>query len=137
MTRYDDPRLLGRHPEFARMSLKPGIGADMVDEVASTLMQFNLEDSAQGDVPSSLRHGTRMMPLGRYLTRRLRTRVGKEANAPQETISARALELLPMFKAARASKENPSAVFHLVEAAKSKVASQLARLKIRKQRKSL
>lgn len=85
MTSADDFRLLGRHPEFSRQSNRPGIGADFMDEVASTLMQFDL-DTSQPDVPSALRHGSRVLPLGRYLRRRLRTRIGKEANAPETTL---------------------------------------------------
>ena len=137
MTRTDDPRLGDRHPEFSRMSLRPGIGADMMHEYASSLLQFDLVDAAQGDVPSSLRHGSRTLPLGRYLTRRLRTLVGKEANAPQETISARAEEMRPLFEASRRSSENPSFKRNLVEANTAKAMSQAARTKIHKQRKTL
>ena len=137
MTRTDDPRLGDRHPEFSRMSLRPGIGADMMHEYASSLLQFDLVDAAQGDVPSSLRHGSRTLPLGRYLTRRLRTLVGKEANAPQETISARAEEMRPLFEASRRSNENPSFKRNLVEANTAKAMSQAARTKIHKQRKTL
>lgn len=137
MTRADDPRLGDRHPEFARMSLNPGIGANFMHEVASTLMQFNLEDTAQGDVPSSLRHGTRTLPLGRYLTRRLRNLVGKEANAPQETITARAEELRPLLETAKRSKENPSFKKTIVAANDAKALSQATRTKIRKQKRKL
>lgn len=83
MTRHDDPRLEGKHPEFARMSLKPGIGLGMMDELASTCIQYNL---VRVDVPYSVRHGPVEMPLGRYLRQQLRLRVGREANAPQEAI---------------------------------------------------
>lgn len=82
MTKKDDPRLQGRYPEFCRMSLRPGIGADAMHDVASVLLQFNLVD-LQGDVPSSLRHGSRLLPLGRYLRRKLRTMVGKDEKAPE------------------------------------------------------
>lgn len=82
MTGMDDGRLAGRYPEFARMSNRPGIGADMMHEVASTLMTFNL-DETQPDVPSALRHGRRTMALGRYLHRKLRTYVGKEPESPE------------------------------------------------------
>lgn len=85
MTKATDHRLNGRHPEFARMSLKPGIGADMMDDVASSLMALDLEKTLH-DVPSTLRHGSRIMPLGRYLTRRLRTRMGRSVDAPETTI---------------------------------------------------
>lgn len=82
MTKAGDPRLKGRRPEFARMSNRPGIGADMMHEVASTLLTFNL-DETQPDVPSALRHGRRMMALGRYLHRKLRTYVGKDPGSPE------------------------------------------------------
>lgn len=80
MTHRNDPRLEGRYPEFARMSLKPGIGLGMIDELASTCLQYNL---VKLDVPYAMRHGDKEMPLGRYLRRNLRLRVGRVAEAPQ------------------------------------------------------
>lgn len=85
MTRKDDARLKGRYPEFARMSLRPGIGADAMHDVASVFLQFNLED-LQGDVPSALRHGNRLMPLGRYLRRKLRLYAGMGEKAPEQEL---------------------------------------------------
>lgn len=82
MTAPGDKRLKGRHPEFARMSTDGGIGLGAMHELASTFMTFNLEDS-EADVPSALRHGNRLMPLGRYLRGKLRTMVGKDAKAPE------------------------------------------------------
>lgn len=64
--------LNGRHPEFARMSRKPGIGAPAMKEIADRIEEYGdliLED---GDVPLSLRHGSKKMPLGRYLRQKLR-----------------------------------------------------------------
>lgn len=84
MNRVDDDRLGGRFPEFARMSLRPGIGADFMHEVGSTLLMHGLEDLA--DVPSALRHGRRILPLGRYLRRKLRTIVGRSPDAPESTL---------------------------------------------------
>lgn len=134
MTSKTDPRLNGRYPEFARMSLRPGIGADFMHDVASTLLEFNLENT-QDDVPSSLRHGSRNLPLGRYLRRRLRTLVGKEANAPQATLDAIAEEMRPLreiaFDTSRSFKEVA------VEASKGKVLQIESRDKIFKQRKTL
>lgn len=81
MTKHDDPRLEGRLPEFARMSLRPGIGLGMMHELASTLLTHKL-DERMIDVPTSLQHGKKKLPLGRYLRRKLRTFIGQEANAP-------------------------------------------------------
>lgn len=108
LTNANDPGaaevLAGRHPEFARMSLRPGIGCDAMDEVASTLMTFNL-DASQADVPSALRHGSRKLPLGRYLQQQLRRRVGKEIKAPITPEYAEEMRLLreAQFSAPKAS----------------------------------
>lgn len=94
LTSKDDERLHGRHPEFARMSNRPGIGAGAMDDVASTLMELGLDQSE--DVPAALRHGSRLMPLGRYLRRRLRTRIGRDAKAPESVIEKAKAELSPL-----------------------------------------
>lgn len=74
MTGVGDDRLGGREPEFARMSLRPGIGADAMSNVGRVLECYQL--AADGDVPSALRIGERILPLGRYLRERLRLVVG-------------------------------------------------------------
>ena len=65
MTGDDDKRLGGREPEFARMSLRPGIGAGAVERIKATL------DRYEKGVPGGLRHGARVLPLGRYLREKL------------------------------------------------------------------
>lgn len=85
MTRDDDSRLEGRLPEFARMSLRPGIGLGMMHELASTLLQHKL-DEKMIDVPLSLQHGKKQWPLGRYLRRKLRTFVDLPPETPYEVI---------------------------------------------------
>lgn len=83
----------GVRPPFSRMSNRPGIGAGAMDEVASTLL---MEGYKQPDVPTSLQHGSSSLPLGRYLRRRLRLRIGRAADAPQETLQAMEDELRPL-----------------------------------------
>lgn len=72
--------LKGRHPEFARMSLKPGIGATAMEDVADVLTSDPgyVAIERQGDVPASLSHGKSPLPLGRYLRGVLRKKVGSE-----------------------------------------------------------
>lgn len=78
-----DPRLNGRHPEFARMSNRPGIGALAVPAFANTVSTYGLDDlEATGDVPTNYREGGQSRPLGRYL----RTKLRKELNLDEETI---------------------------------------------------
>lgn len=77
LTSKDDPRLNGRHPEFARMSNRPGIGADAMKVIAESIHTdqglYALED---GDVPKSLKIGKKSIPLGRYLVSKLREQCG-------------------------------------------------------------
>lgn len=136
MTGKDDARLYGRHPEFARMSLKPGIGADMMHDVASTLMDFNLENS-QGDVPSTLRHGTREMPLGRYLRGKLRTYTGKDAKAPQSTLDEMAEEMLPLRIRAKTDATAPSLKHQILKENAQKIANLEAKRQIFERKKKL
>lgn len=96
MTRTDDVRLGNRHPEFARMSLRPGIGYDAMHEYASSLLT-HLPDGQ--DVPPALRHGSKLLPLGRYLTRAVRELTGREISAPETTIQ-KAQERLQDLQAA-------------------------------------
>lgn len=129
MTRADDPRLNGRHPEFTRQSRNPGIGAGAAPEIASKMMQFNL-DQRQADVPSALRFGRKLLPIGRYMKKKIREQIGREDTEPKESQLKRSAELLPLRNAARNSKEEPSFKKHLVASKAGKVASIEARFKI-------
>lgn len=134
MTNRDDPRLEGRNPEFAAMSLRPGIGANFVPEIASTLMQFNL-DTTQADVPVSLRHGSRMLPLGRYMRRKIREQIGKEGTAPKDAKTE--IEMLSLLKASQTDPVNVSLKSQIIAKNSGKVARMEALARIRKQRKSI
>nr|AOV86340.1 putative replication protein VP4 [uncultured virus] len=104
MTRDDDPRLEGRLPEFARMSLRPGIGLGMMHELASTLLEHKL-DEKMIDVPLALQHGNKKFPLGRYLRRKLRTFVGRSPDCPPAVLDNMVEELRPMREAAFMASE--------------------------------
>lgn len=138
MTSKDDSRLNGRHPEFARMSLRPGIGHDALHEVASELIRYDL---ASPDVPLALRHGSKQLPLGRYLRRKLRLLVGLDENAPQEVIDKMAEELSPMYEAAFSTPRNAGRknFFReaLIDMDNGRVAQMEARNRIYKERRVL
>lgn len=72
-------------PEFQRMSLKPGLGHDVMHDVAHTLMATGWEEIME-DVPLALQHGPVKMALGRYLRKKLRLMVGRDEKAPQSVI---------------------------------------------------
>lgn len=82
LTNKNDPKVkehLGdRHPEFARMSLKPGIGAPAIEELARVIEEFGDCALDDGDVFKTLQHGKKKLPLGRYLTTKLRKEIGLE-----------------------------------------------------------
>lgn len=80
MRRTDDARLKGRWPEFARMSLRPGLGYGALDEIAKTIIRYNLDDDP---IPTVLRQGKSMKPLGRYLRSKLKDMV----NADNEEVA--------------------------------------------------
>lgn len=108
MTARDDARLNGGHPEFARMSLKPGIGADAMFDVAHTLLNYQNTLDTLTDVPGELRIGPAVRPLGRYLKKKLRKAVGRDEKAPDKVLQDIQAQMLPVRLAARADNANPS-----------------------------
>jgi hypothetical protein len=57
-------------PEYATMS--QGIGKNAVKDIAKILEQYPEAMTDTGDVPYSLKHGKRQLPLGNYLREKLR-----------------------------------------------------------------
>lgn len=100
-----DKWLNGRAPEFGAKS--GGLGRDMMWDVASVLLTHNREHD--DDVPAALRHGKKIMPLGRYLRGKLREAMGRDAKAPQATLDKMAEEMRPLretaFNNSRSFKE--------------------------------
>lgn len=95
----DDDVLAGRHPEFARMSLRPGIGSVALDQIAKTIEQYGPLAHAL-DVPVALRHGAKKKPLGKYLRRKLRLQLGRPENAPPEVLEKIEVEMQVLREAA-------------------------------------
>lgn len=105
LTQAGDPRLVGRVPEFARMSNRPGLGTRAMSVIADELTRS--EAGAKyfkdfGDVPRSVRVGRRLVPLDRYLIRKLREAYGlteeQIALIKGKATHDASLELLALYK---------------------------------------
>lgn len=110
LTKHGDPRLGGRHPEFARMSLKPGIGGLSIPHIADVLTsEFGVDTIVRsGDVPMALKSGNKNLPLGKYLRRKLRAHLGfKEKSCPKEILSALQQENAEVLKEASKDLKRP------------------------------
>jgi hypothetical protein len=103
LTNANDERtkdwLQGREPEFSRQSLKPGIGALVIDAIVDMLTSENGYLAMEhGDVPLTLKHGGKEWPLGRYLRKKIRLAYGfKDGKAPeiwQKKAKEQALQML-------------------------------------------
>lgn len=104
LTSHSDPRLQGRHPEFARMSNRPGLGAELVKELCKSAAGTHLVAAieANGDVPDHTQLGRKPIQFGRYLLNRFRKEAGLTDTYIQtlrQTKGAEiALELLSVFQ---------------------------------------
>jgi len=90
MTKADDPRLLGRKPEFARMSRRPGIGVPAVSVLAESLTSAG--GVVGGDIPTAIRVRGKLLPIGRTLRSKFRVAMGMEPTEPQPIKRVRAIE---------------------------------------------
>lgn len=81
LTRVDkhtDQFLRGRHPEFARMSLRPGIGAEGADRLSRFYgtAAGAAELAFHKDVKTVFRQDGKVRQMGRYLVNRIRDNAG-------------------------------------------------------------
>lgn len=104
MMKKEDSRLCGRNPEFQRMSLRPGVGATFMEKVGEVVKSSGLHPLLS-DVPSVLRHGKSLKPIGRYLQRKLREKVGRSAETPGEVMAEYGEKLRTVFKEALKDEE--------------------------------
>lgn len=107
------PGLNGGHPPFARMSNRPGIGCFFMDEIASTILEYGLEDIIV-DVPNAIRgEGRKKWPLGRYLRGCLRERIGWDKKAPEASLQELEKRMQLLREAAQKISA-PGFVYHTI-----------------------
>lgn len=130
LTSKDDPRLGGRHPEFARMSLRPGIGAQAVPDLHRALVDGTPADTGFEDVPTAVRASGRLWPLGRYLRRKWRAEMGMAAGEPSHIGARRSHELQGKLRSegGRVRREN-TRIQHARKAASLEAISKSKKLK--------
>lgn len=132
--------LSGLFPEFARMSLRPGIGAPAMRIVAESLQSSDgkLYLRSQGDVPYRLKIGKRHFPLGRYLRQVLRKEVGLTDEEVQKVKDKFSLEKsMEMWALLEASDTAETITQAYQESIVQKVRNMEARSKVYKQRRTL
>lgn len=124
MTKRSDPRLHGRHPEFTRMSRRPGIGARAVPDILSTVRELQAKAGLLNlvDVPTALRSGGSMKPLGRFLVQKLRIADGRDPKTPPLVLEERARKLQELSQA-----QGTAAAYVLEAEASNQAAAKLTR----------
>lgn len=118
MTGKDDARLHGRYPEFARMSRMPGLGHGELQRIVDVMVSHGL-DKRMADVPTTLAHGGREMPLGRYLRRELRKMLGRDPKCPQEVIDELQAEVQEVRENVEKNLAHPTMARYRKEALKN------------------
>lgn len=83
-------KLKGRHPEFSRMSNRPGIGVSGVEQMAKSI---SLSDYSKRKIIAEIPYGKKKYPLGRYLRTKLHDLRGGDSNAEIYESRHRSLEL--------------------------------------------
>lgn len=133
LTSKDDPKLEGKHPEFARMSLRPAIGLSAMEDMHDFL---TTEEGSKHllqtkDVPLFLRHGGKNLPLGRYLRSKLREKLDIPQSVATQNPQYLELqkEMSDMFEASSASNRW-SKLRTYQKSTKSKIASVETKFKI-------
>lgn len=113
--------LHGRHPEFSRQSNKPGVAAYAADRIKERLTFYGMTN--HDDLPRALAHGSKLLPLGRYLSDKLNEKMGFEFT-PKEKLGRYQASLRNMLYDPKNSPEVIRAASSSVEIALQMLNSQ-------------
>ena len=98
MTSKNDHRLQGRHPEFSRMSRRPGIGALAMQHVAKSISKAGLDHClVDGDVPTHIKMDGKSVLFGSYLRDKLRHHLHLSLGTPQANLDKYRRECLDVL----------------------------------------
>lgn len=126
-----DDRLVGRYPEFAVMSRRPGIGATAIPTLAKALQPHV---KVPEDVPRQLKLGTRNIPVGRYLRQKLLEELGfteEQISASKQAVTHEtSLQLSALFLSELANEESISRRDTYNRSVKQRIAQAETRAKI-------
>lgn len=100
------------------MSLRPGIGHGVLQQIAGVLVAHGVD---YADVPTCLRHGKKLLPLGRYLRRKLRATMGRDEACPQEVIDELQAEMYDLRSRVEADLAHPTMRRYRKEAIKNAI----------------
>lgn len=111
-----------RAPEKSWKSTRPGIGTGAMDVILEKLYsQYGSKMLVDGDVPQSLNYGKKARPLGRYLRRKLREKMGLvNIGAPEGWELRASEELCALYENYYDSKEYEKTGKHFWEVEKEK-----------------
>lgn len=84
LTSVTDARLehYGMHPEFSRMSNRPGIGAGAAPYLAKALSERSADKNLK-DVPTHIQQNMSKKPLGKYIRKKMRKELGRSEETPE------------------------------------------------------
>lgn len=105
--------LWNREKEFSVMSRKPvGIGAPALITLVKALsaIPVHLRGTASADVPRVVRYGGKLVPLGRYLRRKIRELQSGSQEAPASALQSYASELRDVYGLALADPKSSEGV---------------------------
>lgn len=113
ITRPTDEAFKGRTPEKTFMSRKPAIGSMACHDIASVVMDYELEDTIP-DVPKAIRKGAKLHPIGRTLVQKVRERIGRDRKTPEAELR-RLIEETRPFKEAAFAASTPGTKYMTLE----------------------
>lgn len=114
MSSISDPKLNGKPKEFTRMSLRPGLGYAAMDDVARAIPAYlrGTYTENDSDVPGSLKHGRKQLPLGRYLRGVLREKLGYASRESSPGSKKKyALQMYTMRKEAQRTQKGSTSIW--------------------------